>query len=85
VRATQATTRLSLVRYREGGANYLEVVTAQTAELQAEQAALALRTRRQQASINLVQALGGGWSRTDLPDPVRSASVDIPAREALKR
>jgi NodT family efflux transporter outer membrane factor (OMF) lipoprotein len=85
VRATQATTRLSLVRYREGGANYLEVVTAQTAELQAEQAALALQTRRQQASINLVQALGGGWSRADLPDPVRSASVDEPALEALKR
>jgi NodT family efflux transporter outer membrane factor (OMF) lipoprotein len=81
VKATQATTRLSLVRYREGGANYLEVVTAQTAELQAEQSALALETRRQQASIDLVQALGGGWSRADLPDQARAGRLDRPASE----
>lgn len=67
VRASQATTRLSLVRYREGAANYLEVVTAQTAELQDEQAALSLATRRQLAAVNLVRALGGGWTTTDLP------------------
>ena len=66
VRADQAATRLSLVRYEEGGANYLDVVTAQTAELQAEQAALALQTRRQQAGVDLVEALGGGWTRADL-------------------
>ena len=83
VAATQATTRLSLVRYKEGATNYLDVVTAQTAELQAEQSALALQTRRQQASINLVQALGGGWNRDNLPDPVSSARIDIPARQAL--
>ncbi len=67
VRATQATSHLSLVRYREGATNYLDVVTAQTAELQAEQTALSLETRRQQASIDLVRALGGGWNSGDLP------------------
>jgi multidrug efflux system outer membrane protein len=76
VRATQATTKLSLVRYREGAATYLDVVTSQTAELQAEQAALALRTRRQQASINLVQALGGGWSVSDLPKLADASRLD---------
>ena len=78
VRAAQATTHLSLIRYREGATNYLDVVTAQTAELQAEQTLLALQTRRQQASVNLVRALGGGWSVAELPTsrnaarPVRS-------------
>ena len=67
VRAAQATTRLSLIRYREGATNYLDVVTAQTAELQAEQTLLALQTRRQQASVNLVRALGGGWTTAELP------------------
>jgi NodT family efflux transporter outer membrane factor (OMF) lipoprotein len=67
VKSAQATTHLSLIRYREGATNYLDVVTAQTAELQAEQTALSLETRRQQASVDLVRALGGGWQETDLP------------------
>jgi NodT family efflux transporter outer membrane factor (OMF) lipoprotein len=67
VRSAQTTTRLSLIRYREGATNYLDVVAAQTAELQAEQTELALRTQRQEASVGLVRALGGGWSLADLP------------------
>jgi NodT family efflux transporter outer membrane factor (OMF) lipoprotein len=73
VRTAKATTQLSLIRYREGATNYLDVVTAQTAQLQAEQTALNLETRRQQAAVNLVRALGGGWTIADLPT-VRQAS-----------
>jgi NodT family efflux transporter outer membrane factor (OMF) lipoprotein len=75
VTAARATTNLSLIRYRDGATNYLDVVTAQTAELQAEQALLALQTRRQQASVNLVRALGGGWTRDDLLDPKAAVSA----------
>jgi multidrug efflux system outer membrane protein len=67
VAASQGATRISLIRYRQGATNYLDVVTSQTAELQAEQQALSLQTRRQQTSIALVRALGGGWSAADLP------------------
>jgi NodT family efflux transporter outer membrane factor (OMF) lipoprotein len=74
VKSAQATTRLSMIRYREGATNYLDVVTAQTAELQAEQAALNLETRRQEASVNLVRALGGGWTNNDLPN-LREAAI----------
>lgn len=75
VKSSEATTNLSLIRYREGATNYLDVVTAQTAELQAEQTLLNLQTRRQQASINLVRALGGGWTADDLPTLRQVASV----------
>jgi outer membrane protein TolC len=76
VQATQGATRLSLIRYREGATNYLDVVTAQTAELQAEQSAIALQTRRQRSSVDLVRALGGGWSTNDLPSLTRAAKLD---------
>jgi NodT family efflux transporter outer membrane factor (OMF) lipoprotein len=76
VMASRTTTRLSLVRYREGATNYLDVVTAQTSELLAEQTALALETDRQRASVDLVRALGGGWSTTDLPALAHASDID---------
>jgi NodT family efflux transporter outer membrane factor (OMF) lipoprotein len=66
VAAAQRTLDLATSRYREGAVNYLEVVTAQAATLQAQRNALDLGNRQRRASVQLVKALGGGWSTAAL-------------------
>jgi outer membrane protein TolC len=67
VTAAQQTVAMTSNLYKDGATSFLEVVVAQTEELQAEQANVDLRTRRQLASLALIRALGGGWTLSELP------------------
>ena len=59
--ATSKVLNLSLALYRDGGTNYLDVVTAQEADLSSQRTVLDLQTRRLQAAVALFLALGGDF------------------------
>jgi NodT family efflux transporter outer membrane factor (OMF) lipoprotein len=65
--AAQRSLDLSLIQYREGATSYLDVVTSQTVTLQTELTALDLDTRELRASVQLIRALGGGWTQAQMP------------------
>jgi multidrug efflux system outer membrane protein len=57
--------RLSLIRFDNGLANYLEVIDAELNMYPAETATVTYDLGRKLALVNLYQALGGGWNLTD--------------------
>lgn len=73
VTAAEHTLELSMEQYRDGAVDYLNVVDSQAAALAAQRAQLDLETRRLRASIDLVRAIGGGWTAEDLGHPVAMA------------
>jgi multidrug efflux pump len=62
VTAAQRSLDISLNQYRAGLVSYLQVATQQTALLTNQRAAVSLTARRFDAAVQLVRALGGGWT-----------------------
>lgn len=60
--AAQHALDLSMSQYKHGAVSYLDVVQAQTTALQEKRGLLQLDTQRLRASVQLIRALGGGWS-----------------------
>jgi NodT family efflux transporter outer membrane factor (OMF) lipoprotein len=54
-------------RYVGGADPYLDVLTAQTIDLQNERNDVDIQRRRMDASVLLIKALGGGWTISELP------------------
>src|SRR5207247_3162435 len=57
---------LATERYRAGIVSYLEVVDASREALQAERANVRLDGQRLIAAVQLIKALGGGWSDEEI-------------------
>src|SRR6267378_2358145 len=68
VTAAQKYLELAITRYTGGVTSYLEVTTAQSAALSEEVTAVNILGRRMVDAVTLVQALGGGWDRSALPE-----------------
>ena len=65
--AARKTVKLDLDEYREGTIDYTTVITAQAVLTTASLNVLGVLQNRLQASVLLVEDLGGGWSTADLP------------------
>jgi NodT family efflux transporter outer membrane factor (OMF) lipoprotein len=67
VAAAREAEKLTLNQYKAGTVPYSSVITAQTTRLNSEETALSVFSNRLQASVTLIEALGGGWKEADLP------------------
>jgi NodT family efflux transporter outer membrane factor (OMF) lipoprotein len=78
VNSTRRAVDATLNAYRAGTVAYTSVITEQTLLLSDQQTALAVQQSRLVASVALIEALGGGWSATDLPARVETANPLLP-------
>ncbi|NUZ04524.1 efflux transporter outer membrane subunit [Schlegelella sp. ID0723] len=69
--------RLADLRYRSGASSFLDVLDAQRALFQVQQAALQVRAAQVQNLVTLYQVLGGGWT-----DPASAPPADAAAGSA---
>ena len=65
--AADAAERIALNQYRAGTTTYTTVVVAQNTALQARTSLITNQTNQIVASLDLITALGGGWSASELP------------------
>jgi NodT family efflux transporter outer membrane factor (OMF) lipoprotein len=78
---------LANARYYTGVDTYLNVLVAQTTLLSNQQNLASLRTQAMTASVQLIQALGGGWDRSQLPSPaqvsgrITKAEIEAPNKQ----
>ncbi len=78
IRASRQSVDVVMNQYRAGTASYLNVLTAQAAEFNNENAAVSVSGRRMAASVLLIKALGGGWNVSDLPDSHDNGKTNQP-------
>jgi outer membrane protein TolC len=71
VDSSQIFLKLELARYDMGIDPYIDVVTAQTTLLTNQQTLTNLQVEEMTSSVQLIQALGGGWDRSQLPTPAQ--------------
>ena len=67
VDAALRTQKMTMQLYTGGLTNYLDVVVAQQAALVARTRLAQVEARQKQSVVELIRALGGGWTNADLP------------------
>ena len=78
VRISRQATQITLNEYQAGTQAFTAVVTAETQQLAAEEALLSTQGQLQTDAVDLIVALGGGWSQSMLPDVTAQTSAIPP-------
>jgi NodT family efflux transporter outer membrane factor (OMF) lipoprotein len=66
IESSQRLLDLTMIRYRNGIAGYLDVITAQNSLLTNQRSGASVQARRVEATVLLIKALGGGWNRSQI-------------------
>jgi NodT family efflux transporter outer membrane factor (OMF) lipoprotein len=69
VKSAERNLQIATDRYKLGIDPYLNVITAQATLLSNRQTAVNLRMQQMTASVQLIEALGGGWDASQMPTP----------------
>jgi NodT family efflux transporter outer membrane factor (OMF) lipoprotein len=83
--AAQYSVDLALRQYRQGVVGYLDVVQAQTVALEAQRSVLDIQTRQLSANVQLLHALGGGWSSDELAQAAAAPALVATAAATAPR
>lgn len=80
VKSAQQFVNLETARYQTGVDPYIDVLTAQNTLLSDQQTAALLQIEQMVSSVELIEALGGGWDRSQLPTPAQ-VSKKVPSTD----
>jgi NodT family efflux transporter outer membrane factor (OMF) lipoprotein len=85
VKSSQEFLDLELQRYNTGVDPYIDVISAQTTLLGSQEALNSLQVEEMTSAVQLVQALGGGWDRSQLPIPAQVTAKAPSADYSIQR
>jgi multidrug efflux system outer membrane protein len=82
VKASTRAAQLSRTQYKEGAVNFLDVIDADRTVLQSQRAAAQLAGLRAVSTVNLIRALGGGWSIEPALAPISDSRLYVEPPDA---
>lgn len=82
VKASERAAQLAQLRYDGGASDFLDVLDAQRAQLEAEDRFVQARREAATSLVALYKSLGGGWQA--ISDPLRTADARGPNNPALE-
>jgi len=76
--------KLEQVRYDTGIDPYIDLAIAQTTLFSNQQGLASLQIQQMSSSVGLIQALGGGWDKSQLPTPAQVTQKPSAAETAIQ-